>query len=194
MGWDVVNEAINDGGGGGSENLRNSNWNRLIGPEFLTLAFKWAHEADPQAELNYNDYNIDQGAVRETGKHASSMALLKRLIKDGAPITGVGIQGHWHLDTNLADVEKAIADYESLGLKISISELDVTATGTNSGSFSGGGGRGQQTISPEAFQQQAKVYAKLFEIFKNHAKSVERVTFWGLSDRRSWRESAAAPV
>ncbi len=107
MGWDVVNEAINDGGGrggrggaaaaAGAENLRNSNWNRLIGPEFLTLAFKWAHEADPQAELNYNDYNIEQGAVQGTGKHAASMALLKRLIKDGAPITGVGIQGHWDL-------------------------------------------------------------------------------------------------
>ena len=70
------------------------------------------------------------------------MVLLKRLIKDGAPITGVGIQGHWHLDTNMADVEKAIADYESLGLKVSISELDVTATGTNSGAIPGGGGGG----------------------------------------------------
>ena len=136
--------------------------------------------------MNYNDYNIEQGAVRGTGKHASSMALLKRLIKDGAPITGVGIQGHWDLRTNLADVEKAISDYESLGLKISISELDVKVTGTGTGAMPAGGGRGQQTFSPEVFQQQATVYAKLFEILKNHAKSVERVTFWGLSDRRSW--------
>ena len=68
------------------------------------------------------------------------MSLLKRMIKDGAPINGVGIQGHWHLDTDLADVEKAIKDYESLGLKISISELDVTATGGNSGAFTVGAG------------------------------------------------------
>jgi endo-1,4-beta-xylanase len=200
MGWDVVNEAINDGGGRGgrggaagaasAENLRNSNWNRLIGPEFLTLAFKWAHEADPQAELNYNDYNIEQGASSGGGKHASSMALLKRLLKDGAPITGVGIQGHWDLRTNLADVDKAISDYESLGLKVSISELDVKVAGTGTGAMPAGGGRGQQTSSPEAFQQQAKVYAKLFEIFANHAKSVERVTLWGLSDRRSWISSS----
>src|SRR6185436_18094067 len=113
----------------------------------------------------------------------SSMLLLQRLIKEGAPIDGVGIQGHWHLDTNIADVEKAIEDYESLGLKISISEMDVTATGTNSGAMPGGGGRGAAApISPEAFQQQAVVYAKLFDIFNRHAKSVERVTFWGISD------------
>jgi len=190
MGWDVVNEAINDGGPSTTENLRSgarSPWVNLIGPEYITLAFKWAHEADPQAELNYNDYNIEQGAARSTGKHANSMLLLKRLIKDGAPITGVGIQGHWHLDTRMDDVEKAISDYESLGLKISISELDVTASGENSGALNfGGGGRGQ-AISPEAFQQQAKVYAKLFDIFMRHAKSVERVTFWGVSDGRSWR-------
>jgi endo-1,4-beta-xylanase len=186
IGWDVVNEAINDGGGAGdTENLRStSSWHRLIGPEYLTLAFKWAHEADPKAQLYYNDYNIEQGAVQNNGKHASSMLLLKRLMKDGAPINGVGIQGHWHLNTNLADVEKAIANYESLGLKISISELDVTASGSNSGAFFGGGGG---TISAESFQQQAQVYAKLFDIFKRHSKAISRVTFWGISDRRSWK-------
>jgi endo-1,4-beta-xylanase len=192
FGWDVVNEAINDQGGGQTENLRNDSWVRVIGPEFLTLAFKWAHEADPDALLYYNDYNIDQDTNYDrptpqyTGKHASSMLLLKRLLKEGAPINGVGIQGHWHLYNNIPDVEKAIADYESLGLKVSISELDVTATGSNSGAFPGGGGGGGP-VSAEAFQQQAEVYAKLFDIFNRHAKSISRVTFWGISDRRSWR-------
>jgi endo-1,4-beta-xylanase len=120
------------------------------------------------------------------------MLLLKRLIKDGAPINGVGIQGHWHLNTKLPDVEKAIADYESLGLKISISELDVTATGGNSGAFSTRGGG--QPVSEEALQQQAQVYAKLFDIFNRHAKSISRVTFWGISDRRSWRAGQKALV
>ena len=77
------------------------------------------------------------------------------------------------------------SDYESLGLKVSISELDVTATGTNSGQMPNGR-RGAGPISAQAFQQQAKVYEKLFDIFLRHAKSIERVTFWGLSDRRSW--------
>jgi endo-1,4-beta-xylanase len=185
-GWDVVNEAINDNGPSDTENLRRSSWIRAIGPDYLTMAFKWAHEADPNALLFYNDYNIERGAVANTGKHASSMLLLKRLIKDGAPINGVGIQGHWHLDTNLEDVEKAISDYESLGLKVGISELDVTASGENSGAFPTRGGNGAP-ITEEAFQRQAQMYGKLFEIFMKHSKSMSRVTFWGISDRRSWR-------
>jgi len=184
-GWDVVNEAINDSGNSETENLRNSSWIRAIGPDYLTMAFKWAHEADPAALLYYNDYNIERGAATNSGKHASSMLLLKRLIKDGAPINGVGIQGHWHLDSNLEDVEKAISDYESLGLKISISELDVTASGENSGAFPTRGGGAP--ITEEAIQRQADMYGKIFAIFDRHAKSISRVTLWGISDRRSWR-------
>lgn len=185
LGWDVVNESIADGGTGETENLRKSSWYRTVGPDVLTLAFKWAHEADPDAKLYYNDYNIEQGAVANRGKHASSMLLLKRLIKEGAPIQGVGIQGHWHLTTNLEDVEKAIENYASLGLKVSITELDVTATGSNTGAFQTDAGN--NSITAEAFQKQAEVYRKLFQIFLKHEKSIDRVTFWGISDRRSWR-------
>lgn len=190
IGWDVFNESIIDGGDGMTEGLRNFSWYKVAGPEVLTKAFKWAHQADPKAKLYYNDYNIEQGAVQNKGKHASSMLLLKRLIKEGAPITGVGIQGHWHLDTNLADVEKAIENYASLGLKVSITELDVTATGDNSGAF--GVNQGDRKISAENYQKQAEVYKKLFEIFMRHSNVVERVTFWGLSDTRSWRRGQDA--
>jgi len=190
IGWDVFNESIADGGDGSTENLRTFSWYKVVGPEVLAKAFKWAHQADPKAKLYYNDYNIEQGAVQNKGKHASSMLLLKRLIKEGAPITGVGIQGHWHLDTNLADVEKAIENYASLGLKVSITELDVTATGDNSGAF--GVNQGDRKIPAENYLKQAEVYKKLFEIFMRHAKVVERVTFWGLSDTRSWRRGQDA--
>jgi endo-1,4-beta-xylanase len=184
-GWDVFNESIADGGDGKTENLRTFSWYKAVGPDVLTLAFKWAHEADPKAKLYYNDYNIEQGAVENKGKHANSMLLLKRLLAEGAPITGVGIQGHWHLDTNLADVEKAIENYASLGLKVSITELDVTATGDNSGAF--GVRQGDRTIPAENYQKQAEVYKKLFEIFMRHSNVIERVTFWGINDARSWR-------
>lgn len=189
-GWDVFNESIADGGDGTTENLRTFSWYQYVGPEVLTLAFKWAHEADPDAQLYYNDYNIEQGAVANKGKHASSILLLKRLIAEGAPITGVGIQGHWHLDTNLEDVEKAIENYAALGLKVSITELDVTATGSNSGAF--GVNQGNRTIPPENYQKQAEVYGKLFEIFMRHADVIDRITFWGLSDTRSWRRGQDA--
>jgi endo-1,4-beta-xylanase len=185
IGWDVVNEAISDRGDDSTENLRQSQWLQKIGPDFLTLAFKWAHEADPKAELYYNDYNIEQGALRGRGKHASSLLLLKRLKAEGAPIHGVGIQGHWSLTTNPEEVEKAIQNYAALGLKVSISELDVTATGDNTGAFPVRGRN--EPISEEAIKKQAEVYAKLFEVFNRHSKTVTRVTFWGLSDRRSWR-------
>lgn len=190
IGWDVANESIADGGDGTTENLRDFSWYKVVGPEVLTLAFKWAREADPDAELYYNDYNIEQGAVENKGKHASSMLLLKRLIAEGAPITGVGIQGHWHLNTNLADVEKAIENYASLGLKVSITELDVTATGNNSGSF--GVNQGGRTIPAENYEKQAEVYKKLFEIFMRHSDVIDRVTLWGISDTRSWRRGQDA--
>src|SRR4029453_7044733 len=132
--WDVVNEAINDRGDAKTartENLRNSRWLKAVGPEFLTLAFKYAHEADPDARLYYNDYNIEVGP-----KHDSSMVLLRRLIKDGAPIHGVGIQGHWSTANVPYDaIDKAIKDYASLGLKVSITELDVTIRGAAGGQF-----------------------------------------------------------
>ncbi len=193
--WDVVNEAINDRGSdqtAQTENLRNSQWLSNLGPGFLTIAFKAAHEADPEAKLFYNDYSIETGA-----KHGSSMVLLKRLKEEGAPIYGVGIQGHWSTaNVPFAAIDKAISDYASLGLKVSISELDVTIRGAAGGQFGAppavgpggrrGAGRGAPA-SPQDLQAQAEAYAKLFTIFAKHKETIDRVTFWGLSDRRSWR-------
>jgi GH35 family endo-1,4-beta-xylanase len=190
--WDVVNEAIKDGGNAQTaqtENLRNSSWLRALGPEFIPLAFQFAHQADPDAKLYYNDYGIEAGA-----KHESSMVLLKRLIKEGVPIHGVGIQGHWRMgNVPYADLDKAITDYASLGLKVIITELDVTIRGASGGQLGRGpgfGGRGMSEVRPpkaEDLKAQADAYARLFAIFIKHKNAVERVTFWGLSDRRTWR-------
>ena len=188
--WDVVNEAVKDGGNietGKTEHLRDSKWLQALGPEFLTLAFKFAHEAAPDATLYYNDYNIESGP-----KHASSMVLLKRLLADGAPVHAVGIQGHWRTGSvPFEDIDKAISDYASLGLKVSITELDVTIRGASGGQFGGGPGRrGQRNSTPASaddLKLQAEDYAKLFAIFEKHKDVIERVTFWGLHDRRTWR-------
>lgn len=136
--WDVVNEAINDSPNAQTENLRPSQWTQIIGPSFLTIAFKAAHAADPDAKLYYNDYGIENGA-----KHESSMLLLKRLIEEGAPIYGVGIQGHWSTSSlPYAAVDKAISDYAALGLKVSISELDITVAGSSGGQLNAGAAAG----------------------------------------------------
>ena len=136
--------------------------------------------------LHYNDYNIESGA-----KHQSSLLLLKRLISDGAPITTVGIQGHWSVTNlnaqKLEQVEQAIENYKALKLKVAITELDVTMTGAGGGQL-GGGQRGNVTPpSAEALAAQADAYARLFALFVKHRDVIDRVTFWGLNDRRSWR-------
>ena len=184
-GWDVVNESIDDGDGGVGENLRQSSWLKIVGPDYLTQAFRFAREADPAVPLLYNDYSIESGA-----KHQRSLLLLRRLLDDGAPITGVGIQGHWSLPTLTAhkyeEIERAIDNYRALKLRIAITELDVTVTGAAGGQL----GRGQapaEPPSPELLAAQADAYAKLFTIFTRHRAAIDRVTFWGLSDRRSWR-------
>jgi len=186
-GWDVVNEAINDGANAtGTENLRDSRWHQIIGPDYLTQAFKFAREADPSVPLHYNDYSIESGA-----KHQSSLLLLKRLLSEGAPITTVGIQGHWsvtNLNTQkLDDIDQAITNYKALKLKVAISELDLTMTGAGGGQL-GRGQRGNATPpSPESLAGQADLYAKLFALFVKHRDAIDRITFWGLHDARSWR-------
>jgi GH35 family endo-1,4-beta-xylanase len=191
MGWDVVNEAINDGGDSttaATENLRQTPWLRAVGPDYLLQAFKFAREADPNVALHYNDYNIESGP-----KHESSVLLLKRLISDGAPITTVGIQGHWSVaritDQKLEEIERAIENYKALKLKVAITELDLTIAGQDGGQL-GVAGRGRGPVppqSPESLQAQADAYAKLFTVFLKHREVINRVTFWGLNDRRSWR-------
>jgi GH35 family endo-1,4-beta-xylanase len=190
-GWDVVNEAINDGGDeqtAATDNLRTSPWLKTVGPDYLLQAFKFAREADPTVALHYNDYNIESGP-----KHRSSLVLLKRLISEGAPITTVGIQGHWSVaritGQKLDEIEKAIENYKALKLKVAITELDVTMTGEGGGQL-GGGGRGRGPTPPptaDMLQEQAAAYGKLFALFLKHRDVIDRVTFWGLHDARSWR-------
>jgi len=119
-GWDVVNEAINDGNG----EYRDSVFYRLIGKEFIALAFKWAHEADPGAELYYNDYNLEA----EDAKRDRAVDLVKYLREQGAHIDGIGLQGHFNLTTpTAAKIGETIEVFANLGLKVMITELDVEA-------------------------------------------------------------------
>jgi endo-1,4-beta-xylanase len=119
-GWDVVNEAINDGAG----DYRASIFYKVIGKEYLALAFKWAREADPGAELYYNDYNIDAN----DRKRATALELVKYLREQGSKIDGIGLQGHYNLTTpTIAKIDETIGMFAALGLKVHVTELDVTA-------------------------------------------------------------------
>lgn len=145
-GWDVVNEAINDGAG----TYRETIFYRVIGKEYLVHAFKWAHEADPDAELYYNDYNIDAN----DNKRATALELVKYLRDNGAPIHGVGLQGHYNFNSpTAAKIDETIGMFTALGLKVHITELDVRARASNAALTAavGAGGppaAGQPTLPP----------------------------------------------
>jgi endo-1,4-beta-xylanase len=185
--WDVVNEAIDDG----RHLYRNSKWHRIIGDDFIEQAFRFAHEADPDAELQYNDYNIESGV-----KFKKALGMLKALKDKGVPIHSVGIQGHWIINQiPYAEIDKAIGEFSKLGLKVNITELDIDALGrTYRGADINGGPRLMTTRPstrpavnvPALLDREAAQYAKLFAIFHKHRDVIEYVTIWGADDGRSW--------
>jgi endo-1,4-beta-xylanase len=191
--WDVVNEAIDEGNG-----WRRSQWHNIIGDDFMERAFRFAHAADPKAQLLYNDYNM-----HNPQKRAFLVDVLKDYLARGVPIHGVGMQSHVGLAyPDLAEWERSIATYSAMGLKVHITELDVdvlpvpASTGAdvaNRAAYSRETDPWPQGL-PEALQEQlADRYEALFRILLKYRKSVERVTFWGLHDGISWKNNFPVP-
>jgi endo-1,4-beta-xylanase len=188
-GWDVVNEALSDGG---PEILRDSPWRRIIGDDFLDYAFRYAREADPKAELYYNDYGLENER-----KRANCVKLLKGMKERGVPVTGVGTQSHFHLNQpSLEEIEKTIKEFSALGLKVMITELDVDVLpgrGAPGNADVNRREQGDASTNPytaglpaEMQQKLAERYAGIFGIYLKHRKSITRVTFWGLNDGQTW--------
>lgn len=187
-GWDVVNEALAEDGSLKKE----SPWMKIIGPDYLGKAFEFAHEADPKAELYYNDYGLEQPA-----KRAGGLALVRRLKAEGIPITGVGLQGHYTLDwPSDSDLNMTIDAFAKLGVKVMITELDVDV-------LPAAWDQGNADISrnfelqkklnpypdglPSVMQHRlADRYANLFRVFLQHRDVISRVTLWGVADGDSW--------
>jgi len=186
-GWDVVNEALNEDG-----TMRQSPWYKIIGDDYLLKAFQFAHEADPQAELYYNDYSLENDAKRK-----GAVELIRKLKNGGAAITAVGLQGHDKLDWPTAEQQAAtIEAFRDLGVKVNITELDVDVlprtarqnTADVSATAAGGAGSNPYTAGlPEEMQQKlAARYADLFKVFVKYRGAITRVTFWGVTDGDSW--------
>lgn len=188
-GWDVVNEALSDGG---PDILRDSPWRRIIGDDFLDHAFRFAREADPKAELYYNDYGLENPR-----KRANCVKLLKGMLERKVPIDGIGTQSHFQLNhPSLDEIEKTIKEFSALGLKVMITELDVDVLPSRGPAGNADIGRREQGDSatnpyttglPDDVQQKlAKRYGDIFRIYVRYQKSITRVTFWGLDDGQSW--------
>jgi endo-1,4-beta-xylanase len=189
-GWDVVNEALNDDG-----TLRNSQWLRIIGEDkpqqqydYIAKAFEYAHQADSNAELYYNDYSLDTSKEKCDG----AVKIVRYLKSKGLRIDGVGIQLHGGLDyPDKESLEYSIAALADTGVKVMITELDIrTRTRRYRGADIGRINRQNTSDSnadAERTQQRlAQKYAELFSVFVKHKKDISRVTFWGVYDRTSW--------
>jgi endo-1,4-beta-xylanase len=187
-GWDVLNEAVNEDG-----SLRKSKWLEIIGKDYIQLAFEFAHAADPGAELYYNDYNNELPDKRE-----GIIPIIKDLKQKGVKVDGMGIQGHWHLDSpELNVIDESISKYASLGLKVMITEMEVNVLPTPPevyGADVSQQARYLETLNPypsglpdSVSNHLAQRYADLFGVLMKHKDAVTRVTFWGVNDGYSWK-------
>lgn len=179
--WDVVNEAVSDDP---KQFLRNSLWYQICGEDYIAKAFEYAHEADPDAVLFYNDYNTEYPE-----KRARVYRLLKKLVDAGVPVHAVGLQGHWSLNNPSEEMlSTAIRQYASLGLKVQVTELDLSIyTGNNTPEKAGA--EGATVFTPELQERQAVQYGMLFKVFRKFKGTLTGVTFWNLSDRSSWLDN-----
>jgi endo-1,4-beta-xylanase len=184
--WDVVNEALSDSG---TEVLRDSLWQQIIGPDYIAKAFEYAHEADPEAVLRYNDYGLENPAKRR-----KLSVLIRSLQEKGVPVMAIGTQAHLNVTSaGFEGMDAALSDMEKLGLPIHVTELDINSAqggqrNTNA-DVADNGAATQGGLVSEADRQLAAAYEGVFRAFLKHRKSIEMVTFWGPNDANSWRRN-----
>lgn len=173
--WDVVNEAISDT----AENyFRKTIWYRNLGEGFIERAFRYAHEADPQALLFYNEYGIE----RDTLKFSKTIQMVRRLQEKGVPIHGIGFQMHTQVGwPPISLVDSTVKVAAATGLLIHFSEVDVSVNGITTQ-------KGYLTSFEKDMSMAQKVrYEQLAEIFNNIPKNQQfAFTTWGVHDGSSW--------
>ena len=193
-GWDVVNEAILDDG-----SWRESKFYKIVGEDFIKLAFQFAHEADPDVELYYNDYSM-----AHEGRRNGVIKMVKSLQEQGIRIDGVGMQGHLSMDFPPVDeFEKSLLAFSELGVKVMITELDLTILPSprhDVGADVAESYEYQQEMNPYAEglpsdveQKWQNRYMDFFRLFIKHSDKIDRVTLWGISDANSWRNDWPIP-
>ncbi|MUP46020.1 endo-1,4-beta-xylanase [Gramella sp. BOM4] len=187
--WDVVNEAIEDDG-----SFRESKFYEILGKDFIRLAFEFAHEADPQAKLYYNDYSMSK-----PGKRAGVVAMVKDLKAQGVPIDGIGMQGHVGMShPEISEMEKSIQAFSELG-EVSITELDLSVLPSpwgDAGAEISKNYEYEDKMNPfpnglpeEVSRQYTDRYLEFFKLFLKYQDKIERVTLWGVNDGNSWKNN-----
>jgi len=189
-GWDVVNEAITADG-----QFRKCKWLEIIGEDYVLKAFEYARQADPSAQLYYNEYDL----VKQP-KCEAVIRLIRDLQSKGVRIDGIGIQGHWFLDyPSIEELETSILALSKLGLKLMVTEMDigvlpfypVDSKLVDISSFAPEMQKKHNPYPdglPDSVQKElANRYAELFSLFHKHRDKFSRVTFWAVHDGQSWR-------
>ncbi|MCJ8321225.1 MAG: endo-1,4-beta-xylanase [Colwellia sp.] len=185
--WDVVNEAFKQG------NWRKSHWYNGIGEDYFEHAFRFAAEADPKAQLLYNDYGMD-----DAHKQQRVIEVITNCRRKGVKIDGIGMQSHLHLDgPSLPEIEQAILAYANAGLRVHITELeiDVLPQIKDYGNADIGNKYDyREELDPYKNglplvmeQKLAQRYEEIFKLYIKHSDKIDRVTLWGTSDDESWK-------
>ncbi|GAB3319950.1 endo-1,4-beta-xylanase [Larkinella ripae] len=183
--WDVVNEAVPDAG---PELYRKSKFYEIIGEEYIEKAFEFAHEADPSAQLFYNDYNTENPSKRDR-----IYQLVKKLKDKGVPIHGVGLQAHWSIyEPSAQELEASILKFASLGLKLQFTEVDLSVY-PKEHERRARRETDKSEFTPEMNDRQAAQYKMVFDLFRKHRDKITGVTFWNLSDKYSWLDNFPVP-
>jgi endo-1,4-beta-xylanase len=171
--WDVVNEAFKERG-----ELRDSIWYNRPGigagkrTAYIEQAFRWAHAADPDALLFYNDAEAE-GMDRKSN---AIYAMVKKFKRRGVPIHGVGLQMHiLHLEPNIPSIAANIARLTKLGVQVHITEMDVALPVDAAGNL----------LNPSDLSRQAEVYRQIAEACLQHPGCTALQT-WGVTDKHSW--------
>lgn len=180
--WDVVNEVISDQQ---DEYFRKTKWYEICGEDFITKAFQYAHEADPNALLFYNDYNEIDSAKRE-----KIIKMVLGLQKGGVPVHGIGLQGHWAVnEPSRNQLEKTLKRFSGLKLKLQITELDISVYPKEHNARERKPADNNASFTLEREERQSEVYKMCFELFRKYKDSISGVTFWNVSDCSSWLDN-----
>jgi arylsulfatase len=186
--WIVVNEALENNG-----QWRKTKWLEIIGKDYLQKAFEYAHAADPEAKLYYNDYDLWMPA-----KRAALIEWLRDCRSKGIRVDGIGIQGHWNLDyPSPGEVERTLKDFSNLGVKVMITEMDMSVLprpAHHQGAEITDTAAQSKLLDPytqhlpDSMQNKLAVrYGQFFALFHQFRKEIAAVNFWGINDRDSWR-------
>ena len=177
-GWDVVNEGLETNG----VVLRETMWYKALGEEYIANAFRYAHEADPEAILFYNDFNIE----RDTVKLNATLDLIENLRAKGVPISGLGFQMHIRMDIPDDIIEYSLKKGAETGLQIHLSEVDIIFNKHDD--TRNGGVESYHQLTEDMKNEQGEKYRKLVGIYRNVVPKEQQfgITFWDFTDRDSW--------